>query len=61
MDKCEVCGYTSDEVLIINNLCSVHTCQVCAGQGFADGSFSGKILCDDCHLDLSMEREKDNG
>jgi hypothetical protein len=57
MSECKICGYNSDEVLIVNNLCSVHTCEVCKSEGYADGTFDGRILCDDCHFDLSAERE----
>jgi hypothetical protein len=60
MSECLVCSYTDKEVTIINNLCSVHTCEVCKHEGYADGAFNGKILCDDCHLDLSIEREEEN-
>ena len=48
-------------VAIINNLCSVHTCEICKYEGYADGNFGGKILCDDCHFDLTIERETLNG
>ena len=57
MSECSVCGYTDKEVTIVNNLCSVHTCDICKYEGYADGAFNGKILCDDCHLGLSIERE----
>lgn len=57
MSECKICGYNSEEVLIVDGLCSVHTCKICKAEGYADGSFGGDILCDDCHLDLSIERE----
>ena len=42
---CQICGYTSQEVLIINELCSVHTCEVCGSEGFASPP-DGRILCE---------------
>lgn len=58
MKECVVCRYTDKEVTIINNLCSVHTCEICKYEGYADGNFGGKILCDDCYFDLTIERER---
>ena len=55
MSLCKICGYESSEVLIVNDLCSVHTCEICKGEGYADGDFDGKILCDICH-ELAKER-----
>lgn len=40
---CKVCGYNSFEVLIVNDLCSVHTCETCGAEGYATSS--GAILC----------------
>ena len=45
MSECKICGYNSSEVLIINNLCSVHTCEICKGEGYATAP-NGAILCD---------------
>lgn len=45
VSECSICGYTSNECEIVNNLCSVHTCEVCASEGFACGD-DGKILCE---------------
>ena len=42
---CKVCGYNSSEVLIVNDLCSVHTCQTCGAEGYAVSS--GAIVCAD--------------
>jgi hypothetical protein len=52
MSKCEVCDYTSDEVLIVNDLCSVHTCEVCGAQGFAT-QYEGRILCDEHETEIT--------
>lgn len=57
MSECKVCGYTDKECDIINELCSVHTCEVCKHEGYANGGFNGRILCDDCDLDLRIKRE----
>lgn len=45
MSECYICGYTSEEVIIVNSLCSVHTCEECGGEGFATGD-DGRIFCD---------------
>jgi predicted nucleic-acid-binding Zn-ribbon protein len=45
METCQVCGYTSQEVRIVNNLCSVHTCEKCGAEGYASGDV-GAILCE---------------
>lgn len=45
MELCLVCGYTSEEVTITNELCSVHTCEKCGEEGYATGD-SGDILCE---------------
>jgi len=42
---CQICGYTSAEVTIINELCSVHTCEVCGAEAYASGD-KGRILCE---------------
>jgi hypothetical protein len=42
---CKICGYTSEEVTIINELCSVHTCEVCGAEAYASGD-KGRILCE---------------
>jgi hypothetical protein len=42
---CKICGYTSQEVTIINELCSVHTCEFCGDEGYASGD-EGRILCE---------------
>ena len=44
MSECKICGYNSSEVLIINNLCSVHTCEICKREGYATAP-NGAILC----------------
>jgi hypothetical protein len=46
MDECKVCGYNSSEVDIINQLCSVHTCEICKHEGYATGP-NGTILCEE--------------
>jgi len=45
MSKCSVCDYTDKECDIINDLCSVHTCEKCGAEGYATGD-EGKILCE---------------
>ena len=49
MSKCKVCDYSEREVTIINELCSVHTCEICKEEGYAT-ALKGRILCDDCHI-----------
>ena len=49
MSECKVCGYTDKEVTIVNELCSVHTCEVCKGEGYATELGDGDILCDSCY------------
>lgn len=46
LDKCKICDYTSDEVDITNQLCSVHTCEICGNEGYATGP-NGDILCEE--------------
>ena len=46
MDECKVCGYNSNEVDIVNQLCSVHTCEICKNEGYATGP-NGTILCEE--------------
>ena len=54
MSKCKVCDYNEREVTIINELCSVHTCEVCKQEGYAT-ALNGRIFCDDCHLDEAIK------
>ena len=49
--ECYICGYNSKECDIVNNLCSVHTCEICGSEGFAYGD-EGKILCDTHEVEL---------
>ena len=49
MSKCKICDYSEREVTIINELCSVHTCEICKKEGYAT-ELEGKILCDECHI-----------
>ena len=37
LKTCKICSYTSAEVTIINELCSVHTCEVCGAEAYASG------------------------
>ena len=46
MEECTVCGYNSNEVDIVNGLCSVHTCETCGQEGYATEFDNGTILCE---------------
>ena len=46
MEECTVCGYNSNEVDIVNGLCSVHTCETCGQEGYATEFDDGTILCE---------------
>ena len=45
INECQVCGYDETECNIVNNLCSVHTCEICGEEGFASPP-KGDILCE---------------
>ena len=53
LETCKICSYTSAEVTIVNELCSVHTCETCRAEGYAT-ALNGRIFCDDCHLDEAI-------
>jgi hypothetical protein len=46
MEKCIICDYNSNEVDIVNGLCSVHTCEICGKEGYATEFDDGTILCE---------------
>ena len=57
MSECKICGYDDFEVLIVNELCSVHTCEICKNEGYATAP-KGRILCDDCNMDEIFKGER---
>jgi hypothetical protein len=57
MSTCKVCDYSSEEVLIVNDLCSVHTVRSLQDEGYAT-ALVGRILCDDCHLDEVIKEQE---
>ena len=46
MNECKICGYDETECDIVNNLCSVHTCEICGEEGYASPP-NGDILCEE--------------